>query len=262
MSTPASQSARDSGHTLVVRSAVAGMLGGFLAGVFGVGGGLIMVPVFTYWLHIDIKRAHAISLAAVVPIALVASIAYEQAGNVHWSSALALLAGSLIGAVFGAHYLTVIPRKVLRYLFIGLMVLTALRLLYSQQPAHVVHGFASYVFLVLSGLLAGALAGLLGIGGGLIMVPVLLLATGADALVARGTSLVVIVGTGVSGVLTHMRNDLVQWRIVGWTVLAGVPTTLLGALVSHHVSNGVTVVMFALFLLGIAALQVRESISR
>ena len=69
------------------RTLLIGFLAGVLAGLFGVGGGFLMVPLYLAWLKIDQKKAHATSLGAIVPIAISGAIGYASSGDVNWKSA-------------------------------------------------------------------------------------------------------------------------------------------------------------------------------
>lgn len=242
----------------IPKAVITGMVGGVLAGLFGVGGGLVMVPIFVSWLRLNRKKSHATSLVAIAAISAVAAIGYALAGNVSWGSAGALLVGSLCGAVIGARYLRVIPKQRLQIIFILILLVTAMRLLYSDQPSHLLHGTLSYLVLVLAGICAGVLSGLLGVGGGIVMIPVLMLATGTSSIVARGTSLVVIIGTAITGAITHHRHDLLDWRVALWSITGGVPSTLLGVYLSHELSSRLVVTLFASLIIGVAALQIKE----
>ncbi len=248
----------ESDSLLILKSLAVGIAGGLFAGLFGVGGGLIMVPLFISWLKLDRKCAHATSLVVIIPLALVASYGYARSDNVSWMSAGALLVGALGGAVLGARYLQVIPKRRLQIIFTIVLLATAVRLLYSDQPSHLLHGNASYLVLAIAGVFAGALSGLLGVGGGIIMIPVLMLATGTSSLIARGTSLVVIVGTALSGALTHHRHALVNSRVAVWTVAGGLPGTAIGVYLSHELSSRVSVIAFATLIICVAILQISE----
>jgi len=72
-----------------------GLLAGVLAGMFGVGGGFLMVPLYISWLGLEQRKSHATSLAAIVPIALAGALGYAAQGSVDFTAAIALLAGSV-----------------------------------------------------------------------------------------------------------------------------------------------------------------------
>lgn len=80
----------------IKQSLVVGLLAGILAGMFGVGGGFLMVPLYVLWMGLDQRRSHATSLAAVLPIAVAGAIGYSTSDYVDWKAAAALLVGSIL----------------------------------------------------------------------------------------------------------------------------------------------------------------------
>ena len=97
-----------SGKTTLLR-----MAAGLLGGLFGVGGGLIIVPGLVGFAKMERRLAHGTSLAATLPIALASLITYLSHGNVDWPVALFLAIGAIAGAIVGTQLLRVIPKNVL-----------------------------------------------------------------------------------------------------------------------------------------------------
>lgn len=242
------------------RTLLIGFLAGVLAGLFGVGGGFLMVPLYLAWLHIDQKKAHATSLGAIVPIAIAGAVGYTATGDVNWTSALYLLAGSFFGAIYGAKLLQTISLPRLQLVFSGLLTVSAIRLLWSAQPTQIVDGLAGHLLLIAVGFFAGTMSGLLGIGGGIIMVPAMIIAAGLDAVTARGTSLAVIVGSGISGTYAHYKRGNILFPIAILSGLAGVPAVYLGIYLSQNLPERISVAIFAAVLLTIAYQQFKKSV--
>jgi uncharacterized membrane protein YfcA len=94
-----------------------GLGGGLLSGLLGVGGGIVMVPLLVFWAHYRQRDAHAISLGAIIPISLAGIAAYGVAGEVRYWQALALAAGSMVGARIGAGWLARIDERALKVVF-------------------------------------------------------------------------------------------------------------------------------------------------
>ncbi|MFZ9580360.1 MAG: sulfite exporter TauE/SafE family protein, partial [Ilumatobacteraceae bacterium] len=149
-----------------------GVGAGFLSGMFGVGGGILVVPALVLLLKFDQRLANGTSLGAVLPISISSLFTYWSHDNVDWSMALWLAIGALGGALLGTRWIHVLPRRVLGYLFALMLVATAVRLFIpmSADGRDAITAVAA-VALVLIGLVTGTLAGLLGIGGGVVMVP-------------------------------------------------------------------------------------------
>jgi uncharacterized protein len=238
---------------------VIGLLAGVLAGMFGVGGGFLMVPLYISWLGLEQRKSHATSLAAVVPIALAGAIGYAGQGSVDINAAVALLAGSVFGALYGVKLLGQVPLKFLQFGFATLLYLSAIRLIWSSNPHELLDGWASIALLIAVGFFAGVMAGLFGVGGGLVMVPALIIAAGMNSIVARGTSLVVIVGSGLSGTWANFRKGNIDISYALLSGLAGIPSTFLGVYLSHQVPQRIALILFALILIGIATQQVQKA---
>lgn len=132
-STPAETSAQQatSTHTLA-RAAVIGLFAGVLSGYVGVGGGFIMVPLFTSKLQLTMKQATGTSLVGVGLLVLPALIAQVVLGNVNWVAGLACIAGSVPGAALGAKLQTRIPERMLRFTFAGILGVAAVLLVVNE----------------------------------------------------------------------------------------------------------------------------------
>jgi uncharacterized membrane protein YfcA len=103
--------------------------GGLLSGLLGIGGGTVMVPLIVLLARIGQRQAHAISLGAMIPIAIMALAIYGVAGKVDVAAAAALTAGSVFGARRGADVLARIPARTLKAAFGAFLLLAALSLL-------------------------------------------------------------------------------------------------------------------------------------
>lgn len=106
-----------------------GGAGGVLSGLLGVGGGIVMVPLLVFWARSTQRDAHAISLGAIIPISLASVLTYGVAGRVRPAEALALAAGSIIGARVGAGALSRVqerPLKLVFGLFLGVIAVVML----------------------------------------------------------------------------------------------------------------------------------------
>ena len=106
--------------------------------------------------------------------------------------------------------------------------------------------------LVAIGVAAGVLSGLLGIGGGLVMVPAMALLLGFDQHVAQGTSLLVIIPAALSGSITHYRSGRVSVRQAAWVALGGVLGASIGSVLALSVDDAILRKLFAVFLIVVA----------
>ncbi len=110
------------------RAAGLGLAAGFVGGLFGVGGGVVVVPGLVLWLGLAQHRAHATSVAAIVASASAALVPFALDGEVDWPAALALFAGAGVGAYGGARLIARIPEVWLARAFVALMAVAAVRL--------------------------------------------------------------------------------------------------------------------------------------
>ncbi len=189
-----------------------GVLGGFFSGALGVGGGIIMVPLLLTLLRLDQRRAAATSLAAIVLSSISGAATYAVAGHTDVVAGLLLGAGGVVGSLIGTRLLKVLPIAILRWGFIALLVVIAVRmfLVVPDRAADIEFSVAIGIGLVVAGLVMGILAGMFGIGGGVLIVPILIAIFGVSDLVAKGTSLLAMIPISITGSIANIRNRLLQ----------------------------------------------------
>jgi uncharacterized membrane protein YfcA len=231
-----------------------GLLAGLLSGLFGVGGGTIIVPFLVLLLRFDQRLAAGTSLAAIVPTAAVGVISYALHGSVAWIAGLLLALGAVCGAQFGTWLLPRLSLTVLRWAFVGFLaaVIVSLFVVIPSRDAELVLTWLSGAALVALGVAAGILSGLIGVGGGIIVVPALMVLFGTSDLVAKGTSLLMMIPAAVSGTIGNLRRrnvDLVAAAVIG---VAACATTALGAWAATIVDPFLGNALFAAYLVVIA----------
>lgn len=226
-----------------------GLGAGFLSGMFGVGGGVVIVPALIA-VGFAPRLASGTSLTTILPLSAVGVVSYALQGDVAWAAAGLLAVGALAGAQVGTWLLSRIEQKWLQVAFAVFMFASVAMLFIAipSRDSHIVITIGSAVGLVATGLATGMLSGLLGVGGGVIVVPALMLLFGASDLVAKGTSLALMIPTALTGTIANLARknlDVTAALIVG---LAACCTTVLGSMVAHRVSPFVATVTFAAFL--------------
>jgi uncharacterized membrane protein YfcA len=251
----AEPAASTSTSTHTVRVVLVGLVAGFLSGLFGVGGGILIVPALVLLLGFTQRLAHGTSLAAVLPIAVASLTSYAVEDKVDWKVGALLAVGAVAGAVIGTHILHRLPHDMLAIIFAVLLVATAVRLLFDHSDAGGrgdLHPL-TIVSLVIVGLITGVLAGLLGVGGGIFVVPAMVVGYGIPAAVAKGTSLAMIVPTSIVGTWRNRANHNVDLRVAVVLGLAGVVSAFIGGKISVGMSERTSNILFALLLLFVAA---------
>jgi uncharacterized membrane protein YfcA len=237
--------------------AFVGLAAGALGGLFGVGGGLIIVPGLVLVAKLERRLAHGTSLAATLPIALASLSTYVVNGSVDWAVAPLMAIGTVTGAVIGTKLLTILPKRTLTIVFIVTVLATALRLfLATETTGRDNLSTWSAVLLVIIGLATGTLSGLLGIGGGVVMVPAMVVLFGMVPVIAKGTSVAVIVPTSIMGTLRNRSNANVDFKVAAIAGGCGVVSAIAGGIIADGISAGVSNVMFGFLLLFVAGTQI------
>ena len=234
--------------------AIVGLLAGFLAGLFGVGGGILIVPGLVLAAHMSQRLAHGTSLAAVVPISLASLASYAAHDNVDWNVALWLAIGAVGGAVIGTRLLHVLPHRTLAIIFIVVLVASAVRLFVATDAdGRSDLTVAAVLALVVIGLVTGILAGLLGVGGGIVMVPAMILLFDIEPVVAKGTSAAVIIAAALMGTWRNRTNHNSDLRAAAVIGVSGIVTAAIGGTLADRMSDTLSNVLFATLLLIVAA---------
>jgi uncharacterized protein len=242
------------------RIVAVGVIAGFTSGLFGVGGGVVIVPALVMVAGFPHKLATGTSLGAIVPISMAGIVGYATAGEVDWAAAACVAVGAVAGAVAGTRWLLRISTPVLQLGFATAMVLTAAKMFVDDGSgsgrSDLTVGMAAA--LVALGLASGVLAGLLGVGGGIIIVPVLTLAFGLPHVLAKGTSLAVILPTAVIGTIRNRQSRLTALRPAAAVGLAGIGSAYVASRLSIGLDPDLSQALFA-GLVTVAALRLART---
>jgi uncharacterized membrane protein YfcA len=189
----------------------------------------------------------ATSLAAVGVTALAGTVLYALHGKVDVSYAALVGLPAAVGAVAGTALQQRIRRRGLSLLFVLLLVGVAVNMLVAPQRIS-----ESFALAVVLGFAAGILAGLFGVGGGILFVPTLV-ALGLTQLHAEATSLMAVLPTAAAGSWRQGRYGNVRWRSAGLLGLSSIARAEGGILVATHLPEDVLRRLFAVFMLCVAA---------
>lgn len=222
---------------------------GLVLGLLGSGGSILTVPVLVYLAHEPDKVAIAESLAIVGGIALVGAVPYARRKQVDWHSVLYFGVPGILGTYAGAAAARWVPGAVQLALFAVVMMLAAIPMLRGvvarqRQALWKVAG---------EGLAVGMLTGLVGVGGGFLIVPALVLLGGLPMRLAVGTSLLIIAAKSAAGfwkytdVLAEVGQQ-VDWRLIGLFTAVGIGGSFLGSAFSQRVPQAQLKRGFAIFL--------------
>lgn len=231
-----------------------GAAAGIFSGLFGVGGGVLLVPLLMWWAGMDFLRASATSLGAILPIATVSVIPYLAFGQFSWWITLAVVTGSVLGARAGMwirRRAKLIPLEISFAVFL----LGAAALVVSFEPLRetsIQANLGSIAALVAIGGSAGLAAAVFGAGGGVFLVPLLFVA-GVGDLVAKSVSLLALIPASVIPSVNHFRLGTTTLRQLFVVAGSGVVFAPFAALWAQNLSPVVSAVMISVLATTFAA---------
>ena len=249
MESRAGETALDGSARSIIVLIVVGMLVGVLSGMFGIGGGTVIVPALV-WLGLSQRNAAATSTLAIVPTSISGVVSYATGGHVDWLAAVLLFCGMFVGGQIGSWLLSRLPELVLRWIFVAFLVFVVINQVsfVPSRDHQIVMSVTTGICLALLGVIIGTLAGLLGIGGGALAVPSLSMLFGASDLIARGTSLLAMFPNSITTSAANLKRKLAHVKtalIIGVTAAVTAP---LGTWIAGVVSPRVGAIMFACYL--------------
>ncbi len=240
-------------------AAFAGLVAGFAGGLFGVGGGIVLVPMLVAFYGLSQHEAHGTSLAAIGATALSGLVVYGLAGHVAWLPAAIMSLASVAMARVGARLAARTGRERLSDAFTVFLLCVALRILWKAPVGtleHALTGAAGLVAALVLGALVGLLAGFMGVGGGILAVPALTLLFGMSQQMAQGTSLALILVTAPMGALEHDRHGNVARPLLPGLALGAFVGAPLASWLAQGLPQATLARGFAVFLLANVARMV------
>jgi len=225
---------------------------GFAGGLLGLGGAFIMTPVqylvFTNMglpADLAIKLAFGTSLLVILPLAASGAWRHSLKGAVRWKPAIIMGVCGMVAASGGATLAAHLPGAALKIAFGAIVLLSAIRMLTAPPPDVQASPRENPCLLAAWAVPIGFAGGILGIGGGILMIPVLVLALRFKMHNAVGTSLAIMLFTAAGGAIGYLVNGLgvaglpdhsigyINLQVWGLLAVASVGTAQLGAIVAH-----------------------------
>ncbi|MHB1678059.1 MAG: sulfite exporter TauE/SafE family protein [Sulfuriferula sp.] len=251
---------------------LAGLTTGILLGLLGSGGSIVTVPALVYLLGVHPKSAIALSLGIVAITAAFSAINHFRSGNVNLKVAVIFGLCGMLGTYGGTKLGIIMPAVLQLGLFAFVMYAAAYRMLKPKRwfgivPADAVHGTLEIMqdaeilpvrlgLVALLGLAVGVLTGLVGVGGGFLIIPALVLFSGIPMKQAVGTSLVVVAVNSATGFSGYYGVVPVDYALMGTFTAVAIAGGFIGAQFSRHVSPenlkrgfGVFLVLVATYIL-------------
>jgi uncharacterized protein len=244
-----------------------GALVGFSLGLVGGGGSILAVPLMVYVVGVpDPHVAIGTSAIAVAANAAVNLSNHARGGTVRWSCALTFAAAGIVGAFAGSILGKMMDGERLLALFALLMLVIALLMLKTRSRIglpDVEMNWANMPAIVGLGLATGTLSGFFGIGGGFLIVPALMLATGMSIMNAVSSSLVAVTAFGLTTAASYAWSGLISWELAGLFIAGGIGGGLLGTRLAKHLSarRGALNMVFATVIIAVALYMLARNLS-
>jgi uncharacterized membrane protein YfcA len=208
---------------------------GFFGGLFGIGGGIIAIPLLVLGFGMDQPLAQGTALVLMVPNLLVGWWRYSQRHPLAWRNALVIGVSGTLTTWLVAHFATRLDPLVLRYMFSGFIGLLAFRLLIPRHGNTVGEGAVLRTrALPLVGIAGGSCMGLLGVGGGLVATPLLSGWLGQRQTVAQSLSLALIAPSSVVALMAYEKAHQVDWAMGLPLAVGGLFTVSAGVALAHR----------------------------
>lgn len=237
---------------------------GLSLGLLGSGGSILTVPILIYLVGQPAKVAIASSLAIVGGIALTGGLSYARQGLVDWRSVLLFGVPGVCATYAGALASSHVNGAVQLVVFAIIMGLAAFSMLRPEQ-AQSSPGSQSTLVLVASGAGVGLITGFVGVGGGFLLVPSLVILAGLPMLRAVGTSLVIIVINAASGFykqldLLHSQHTAIDWRVIVIFLGLGIAGSLAGNVIARRIPQARLRYAFGWFLIAMCVFILWRSV--
>ena len=244
-----------------------GALVGFSLGLVGGGGSILAVPLMVY--VVGVPNAHVAIGTSAIAVAANAAVNlsnHARGGTVVWSCALPFAAAGIVGAFAGSILGKMMDGQRLLALFALLMLVIAVLMLKTRSRIglpDVQMTLANTSAVVGLGLATGTLSGFFGIGGGFLIVPALMLATGMPIMNAVSSSLVAVTAFGLTTAASYAWSGLISWGLAGLFVAGGIAGGLIGTRSARLLSErrGALNIVFAAVIIAVAFYMLARNLS-
>lgn len=252
-------------HLFLILGLILSALIGLSLGLIGGGGSIITVPVLVYVLGVEAHEAIGMSLAVVGATSLIGAGLHYRRGNLQLKTGLTFGAAGVVGALAGSPLTRLLSPPVLMLTFATLMLVIAILMLRRKPSGNdeieSAEQIPSVWKAITAGFAVGILTGFLGVGGGFLIVPALVMFGGLRMKDAIGTSLFVILLNCVAGLIGHASRSNFNWSLTAKVTSLAVAGTILGTLLSHRVAANKLQKGFAVFVLTVAVFLMAKNYS-
>ena len=237
---------------------VSGALAGFSLGLVGGGGSILAVPLMVY--VVGVREPHIAIGTSAIAVAANAAINlsnHARGGTVIWSCALPFAVAGMAGALLGSMLGKMLDGQKLLVLFALVMLVIAMLMLMTRSrigASNVKMSLSNLPAITGLGVVTGTLSGFFGIGGGFLIVPALMLATGMPIINAVSSSLAAVTTFGLTTAASYAWSGLVAWSLAGLFIMGGIAGGLLGARAARYLAGrrGALNTVFAAVIIAVA----------
>lgn len=223
---------------------------GFSLGIMGGGGSILTVPILVYVLKMDPKVSIALSLAIVGTTSLVGVFNHFRANNINLKVAALFAPFAMVGTFFGAKISKFMSGEVQLILFAIIMLLASVLMIKGRKEAEGEENKAIKIpLLAIQAIVVGVVTGLVGVGGGFLIVPALVLLTGLSMKKAVGTSLFIIALNSFSGFAGYLGIVAVDWAFLAKFSGFSIVGILVGSQLVQYISQKALKKAFGIFLI-------------
>jgi len=251
---------------------LAGASTGLMLGILGSGGSIVTMPAFIYLLGVAPKPAIAMSLGVVGLTAGISALQHGWRGNVNFRIVLIFGLFGAAGTFAGARIGILLPDTLQLVMFALIMYAAAYKMI---RPGPVAAGGGAgsiagdndnapplrYLHIALHGVIVGILTGIVGVGGGFLIVPALVLLSGLGMKEAIGTSLAIIALKSFAGFAGYAGSVPIDWPLMAVFSAVAITAGVVGGLISHKIPAAILKSSFAVFLLLVASYMLYREIS-
>ena len=233
---------------------------GLSLGLLGSGGSIVTLPVLVYVAGVPVASAVGMSLAIVGGASVAGAWWKHRQGLVHWRAAALFGGAGVAGSLAGAQFTRLVSPGVLMLIFAALMAVVAWRVL-ARRGDDAIEPLPDCrpVRCGLAGLVVGVLTGFVGVGGGFLLVPAMILFARLPMAMAVGTSLAVIAANSFAGWLGHLGREPFAWGMTGAFLLAALTGMAAGARMGGRIKPATLRLTFGWFVLAVAVFIVAKN---
>jgi len=229
-----------------------GVLIGTLLGLLGGGGSILTVPALVYLLGQSPHAAVTASLVIVGSNSVFGAVLYTRRGAPDWRVALTFGGAGMVAAYLTANLSKQLSSQTMMLAFAGLMLLVGALMIFRRTGDSEGHEPGGLLTVLSSGIVVGALTGFLGVGGGFLIVPALVMLVGLPMRQAVGTSLIVIAMNSFAGLMGHLDGAVLNLGLIGVFAGAGFIGIFAGSWLNRRLPTELLKYAFAVFIIGLA----------